>query len=455
MLLTLGAAIVVLGLLIFVHELGHFMAAKAVGIGVPRFSIGLGPATPLSFRRGETEYVISWVPFGGYVKMASAEDGEGTEALEGGRSRETFPREKLFEHKPLWARITVILAGVTMNALFAWLVYVVIAVGYGRAEEPTTTIARFDAETLPPAAAALADVPFGTKILRVNGDTVASFNDIFERLQDITSERLRFDFSAPQDPIILPISGLQSSDRAAILSSIELHWEARIGQVNPGSAADRAGLAAGDLVVGIGGDTVRTWTEMVDVVRGSAGVELPIEVLRGAEVVSTVVVPDARTERDPETGEDQVIGQLGVFREITARRVRFGLGEATLEGTRRVGQDARNIWFAVTQLVTGGLSPRELGGPLQIGMLAGQTARAGLETFLSFMAFFSVNLAILNMLPIPVLDGGQFMFLLLEGVRGKPLSLEFRMRLTQFGLVILLGIMAWALTNDLLGVFGR
>ncbi|MBI4421042.1 MAG: site-2 protease family protein, partial [Gemmatimonadetes bacterium] len=122
MLLTLGAAIVVLGVLIFVHELGHFLVAKAVGVGVPRFSMGLGPVTPLRWRWGETEYVVSWVPFGGYVKMATAEEDEQSAVaqIEGGAAEQKFPPDQLFENKPLWARIMVIVAGVTMNALFAW-----------------------------------------------------------------------------------------------------------------------------------------------------------------------------------------------------------------------------------------------------------------------------------------------------------------------------------------------
>jgi regulator of sigma E protease len=429
MLLTLAAAVVVLGVLIFVHELGHFMAAKAVGIGVPRFSIGLGPVTPLSFRHGETEYLISWIPFGGYVKMASREepDTDPTQALEGGTTERQFPPEKLFENKPLWARIIVISAGVLMNALFAFAVY----------------------------AQDLAGLPFGTQVARINGDTVTTWNDIIEQLSDPSSERIRFDFVGRLDPVILHIDGFAMEDRMAVLQSLVRLWDARIASIQPGSAADEAGFQAGDLIVRSDGDTIRAWTELVEIVRASPGELLSFTVLRGDSLVTLSAAPTAQTVRDPNTEEELEIGLLGVGPQIADSRVRLGLSASLVEGARRVRADAGIIWFALRGLVSGRLSPRELGGPVLIGQLSGQFARAGLEAFLSFMALFSISLAILNLLPIPVLDGGHLVFLVAEGIRGKPVSLNVRMRLTQFGLVILLGIMALAVTNDILRVFGR
>jgi regulator of sigma E protease len=457
MLLTLAAAVVVLGVLIFVHELGHFMAAKAVGIGVPRFSIGLGPVTPLSFRHGETEYLISWIPFGGYVKMASREepDTDPTQALEGGTTERQFPPEKLFENKPLWARIIVISAGVLMNALFAFAVYVFLAGAYGLRVDPTTRIAHVDTTVLPASAQDLAGLPFGTQVARINGDTVTTWNDIIEQLSDPSSERIRFDFVGRLDPVILHIDGFAMEDRMAVMQSLVRLWDARIASIQPGSAADEAGFQAGDLIVRSDGDTIRAWTELVEIVRASPGELLSFTVLRGDSLVTLSAAPTAQTVRDPNTEEELEIGLLGVGPQIADSRVRLGLSASLVEGARRVRADAGIIWFALRGLVSGRLSPRELGGPVLIGQLSGQFARAGLEAFLSFMALFSINLAILNLLPIPVLDGGHLVFLVAEGIRGKPVSLNVRMRLTQFGLVILLGIMALAVTNDILRVFGR
>ena len=452
MLLTIGAAILVIGVLIFVHELGHFVAAKAVGIAVPRFSIGLGPVTPLSVRRGETEYVISWIPFGGYVKMASREEQEEAMAdLEGGAAAETFPPDRLFENKPLWARIVVILAGVTMNVVFAWVVYTLLAATFGRLETPTTTIARVDSTNLPAAAEPLLALPTDSKILRVNGDTVASWNDVQAGITDPTSEELRFDF-AQADPIVLPIDGFAMEERFGVLQSLVPRVEARIGLVAPGSAADAAGFEVGDLVVRAHGEQIEDWPQMVELVQRSEGDSVEFVVLRGGSEVTLTAVPQPATIRDPATGEEREIGQLGVNREF--RQVKFGPLAALVAGGRRVRQDGDLILTTLSGLIRGRVSARELGGPVLIGQISGQVARQGVVSMLTFMALFSVNLAILNLLPIPVLDGGQLVFLLIEGVRGKPMPLELRVRFSQLGLVILLGIMALALTNDLLRVFG-
>jgi regulator of sigma E protease len=150
MVITVLALIVVLGVLIFVHEAGHFVAAKWAGIYVHRFSLGLGPPIPwLTFRRGETEYSISWLPLGGYVKMASREEDIGSSALEGGAPAVAVPPDRVFEAKPIWQRMVVILAGVTMNALFAWAVFAFLAYKNGRQIDPVTTVGRVVAEELP------------------------------------------------------------------------------------------------------------------------------------------------------------------------------------------------------------------------------------------------------------------------------------------------------------------
>ena len=449
MLLTLGAFIIVLGVLIFVHELGHFMAAKAVGIGVPRFSIGLGPASPLSFRRGETEFVVSWIPFGGYVKMASKEDPEEFEALEGGASDEQdFPPDKLFENKPLWARMLVLSAGVLMNVLFAWVVYVGLTAVYGRQEDPTTTISYVRADVLPESAARLADVPHGTKILRINGDTVEAWNDLRSIFINPGSKELRLDFDGGFPVVALPIDGYALEERQAIYTALVPKHEARIGSVNGGSAAARAGIEPGDLVIGADGDTLRDWAEMVEVVEASPERQLELTVSRAGSTITLLATPTGQTHVNTETGERREIGQLGVFRESVVRRVRMGVGASLVEGWRLVGQDAGLILFTLRGLVLGRISPKELGGPVLIGQLSGQTARLGIVPFLQFMALFSVNLAILNLLPIPVLDGGHMMFLAYEGLMGKPVNERVAFGLTMLGLSFILGLMVYVIGLD-------
>ncbi|MFQ5703578.1 MAG: RIP metalloprotease RseP [Gemmatimonadales bacterium] len=453
MLLTIAAFGFVLGVLILVHELGHFIAAKLVGIGVPRFSIGFGPATPVRFRHGETDYQISWFPLGGYVKMASREEQEAMEALEGGALEDNYPPEKLFESKSLGARVFVISAGVIMNALFAWVVYSGMAAFLGRVEDPNTAIARVDPDVLPAAAEALAGLPFGTRIIRVNGDTARSWEDFQEGVLDPTSSALLLEFSGEVAPVSIPIPGIDTDDRQRILQAVEPLWEPRVGIVDPGQPAARAGLMRGDLILRAAGDTIPSWGDLVRAVEGSLGDSLVLSVLRADSILDVAVVPAERSIQDPITGETRKAGRIGIGRQADFKHVRYGIGGAVVQGARETGKMAGLVFFTLKGMVVGSVSPKELGGPILIGQAAGQFASLGIAALFNFMAFLSVNLAILNLLPIPVLDGGHLLFLLAEGVRGRPLSLTVRMRLTQVGLFLLLGIMALAITNDLFRVF--
>lgn len=454
MLLTIAAFVFVLGVLIFVHELGHFLAAKASGIGVPRFSIGFGPATPLRFRRGETEYVVSWFPLGGYVKMASREEQEAMGALEGGATGEEYPADKLFENKPLAARIVVLSAGVAMNALFAWFVYAALAGVYGRAEDPTTRLARVDATALPAAAEALAAVPSGTRIVRLNGDTVRSWTQLGRQLIDPRSAALRFEFAGGVEAVTVAIPGTDARERAALIEALKPMWRPTIGGLAPGFPAANAGLEPGDRIVAVNGDSIRVWDDLNQIVDVSAGDTLQLAVLRADSSFVVPIVPVEQTDRDPVTGQARKVGRIGIGPQIEPIRVRYGFVEAIAEGGRQTLDMTSQVLFTIKSMFTGQVSVRELGGPILIGQVSGQAAEAGLPALLGFMAFLSINLAILNLLPIPVLDGGHLVFLLIEGVRGKPLSLDVRLKLTQFGLAVIVGIMVLAFANDFLRLLG-
>ena len=453
MLLTLASFILVLGVLIFVHELGHFMAAKAVGIAVPRFSIGFGPATPLRFRRGETEYLISWIPFGGYVKMASLEEQEAMGALEGGELEKEYPPEQLFESKPLAARILVISAGVIMNALFAWAAYSGLLATHGRSEDLTVSIDRVDAEKLPEGAEALLQLPFGARVTQVNGASVESWNDILDGVLDPRSERLRFDFAAGVDPVSLEIPGLESEQRSQIASALIRLWEPRIGFVAEGMPAAGAGIQEDDLVTHIDGEALRSWDQLVEIVSGALGKTLQLTLDRGGEELTVAVDPEDTEVQDPVSGETRNVGRIGVSPKPDTRRVRLAPLAAIGEGARQTWDNGAQVLFFLKGMVMGRVSAKQLGGPILIGQASGQFARAGFVALVTFMAFLSVNLAILNLLPIPVLDGGHLVFLVLEGLRGgKPLPQQLRLRLTQVGLYLLLGLMAFALINDVLRI---
>jgi len=358
--LTIAVTILVLGVLIFVHELGHFVAAKSVDIEVPRFSIGLGPKM-FGFRRGETEYVISWIPLGGYVKMAGMADEEVTSKLEGGGDTGTGAGQRDFEAKPLWARTLVICAGVVMNWLFAILAFGAIAMGQGVAEP-------------------------------------------------------------------------------------------RITDVRPDSPAEAAGLQVDDLIRQVDGSRVRDPLQVSLLIERKPGAPVRFEIERGDERREITAIPDSVDLFNEIAQESRVVGRVGIGIGQASRPA--GVGEALAHGWGSTVYWSRAVVQFLGDLVTGRSSAREVGGPIMIGQISGQAARAGFWQLLSFMAIISINLAIFNLLPIPVLDGGHLLFLGIEAVRGRALSVEQRLRFTTVGMVFVVGLMLWAVGNDLLRVLG-
>jgi regulator of sigma E protease len=451
--MTVLATVIVLGVLIFVHELGHFLAAKAVGIEVQRFSIGLGPKI-FGFQRGDTEYVVSWIPLGGYVKMGGMDD-EVMERMEGGpqgEPREPNPRD--FDGKPIWARVFVISAGVIMNMAFAFTVYTGVNAVWGLQEIAQDRIGRVDVELLPPGAEALADLAVGARLTFVGEREVEHWGDVRDGFLEAPSGPLTVVTTEPSAEATIDVTG-DPANAAQILRAMPRWIEAEFGSINRGSPAERGGLEMGDRVLSANGIPVLNWYDFVEVVAARPGLRTELSLERRGGSLTRFVTPDEVSREDPETGETVQVGQVGIFaprEEVIYRAVSFGrslrLGYAETTGISRL------ILGFLGDLVTGGVSPREVGSIVTIGAASGQAAQLGLQTFLRFMALFSVNLAILNLLPIPILDGGHLVFLGIEAVRGKALSVEQRLRWSHVGFLIVMGIMLWALSNDILRLFG-
>lgn len=362
--MTILATLVVLGVLILVHELGHYWAAKALGVQVQRFSIGLGPKI-VGFRRGETEYVVAAIPLGGYVKMGGMGD-EAMEKLEGSSAIQT-PPERAFDNKPLWARTVVILAGVAMNMLFAFAAFTGVAAVWGVRAEPETT-----------------------------------------------------------EPVV--------------------------GLVSPSGPAAEAGIEPGDLITDVMGTPVASWTELVREIEARPGERVTFGLSReGRDIVRIAAVEAVEVELAD--GTETEIGRIGIVQELGY--VDLGAGEAVVHGLRQTVAVTVTIIDFLASLATGQVSPRDVGSVFTIGEASGQAAALGLDSFLAFMALFSINLAVLNLLPIPVLDGGHLVFLAIEAVRGgKPLTARQRLKWSNVGFLVVLGIMAWALSNDVLRLLG-
>jgi regulator of sigma E protease len=450
-LLAIVAGIVVIGVLIFVHELGHFLAAKAVGIAVLRFSFGLGPRTPIGITIGETDYCISWIPFGGFVKMAGLEEEGAPGSLEGAKQEREVPPERTFDAKPLWARIVVILAGVIMNAAFAFAIYTAVARAYGVPFDPTVTVGSVDTTRLPMGAAALRSLQPGDRIARINGDSIATWGDVQSALLTAPGSRITIEVAGRSAPILLDVARSDQAARDSLVSAVRPWHAAVVGAVSVGLPAARAGLKAGDTVVAAGGAPVASWDAMVGAIESSAERPLELVVKRGSRELKVVVTPQATRVRDVASGETRSVGRIGIGNSLPIHRL--GWIASLGDGLGQTGRAATVILFTLKGFFTGQVSVRDLGGPILVGQISGEVVRLGLEAFLSFIALFSVNLAILNLLPIPVLDGGHIVFLVIEGVRGRPLSLAQRQRLTQIGFFVLVGIMALALANDFLRLF--
>ena len=292
--MTILATVIVLGVLIFVHELGHFGAAKAVGVEVQRFSIGLGPKV-FGFKYGETEYVVSLIPLGGYVKMGGMDD-EVMDRLEGGSEDPVrVAGERDFDSKPIWARTFVISAGVIMNMLFAFGVYTFVIAKWGLPELSTTRVGIVMAETLPPGTEALAAVTPGSRFVRVGDRAVEDWGDVRAGFLTSTAGPIRIEVAEPANTFEIRIPAVES-ERRELFGSVASWVEAGVGAVNPGSPADKAGLEAGDRILSVSGVQVRTWWDFVDQIAMRPGERVEITIMRDDREVIRAVTLDAEEE---------------------------------------------------------------------------------------------------------------------------------------------------------------
>ena len=447
MFLTLLAFLVALGPLIFVHELGHFLVAKFVGIQVLRFSLGFGRPL-IQFRRGETEYWISWIPLGGYVKMAGMEEEGMVGELEGGKAATPLDPERSFDKKPVLARMAVIVAGVTMNLIFAWIVYTGLTLALGQTHLANQPIDSVEVARLPAAAQSLGSLQRGDRIVRINGDSIKTWTELLERFVD-GPDTLQLQVAGRETPVVVAFPHGDKDARREVARALRPLLPPAIGVVTPGQPAAKVGLQGGDVIVRAGGDTIRSWQEMVIKIRSSQNKPLPLDVLRGDSLLHVTVVPEENKQTDS-SGQVVTYGMIGAQPDPRGpiARVPVSFAAALADGAEQTVFQLVAIVVSVKKLITGQASSREVGGPILIAQMSGQMIRLGLEWFLAFMALLSVSLAVLNLLPIPVLDGGHLLFLIVEAVRRKPLSPQLRLRLTQVGMLVVLAIIALALSND-------
>ena len=457
MIYTLLVFIFVLGVLIFVHELGHFLASKLVGIQVLRFSIGLGKPL-VSYRWGETEYALAAIPFGGYVKMAGDDPAEGLEGSPPEEQEPTDPKRH-FDRKSIGARFLVIFAGPFMNFVLAALLYMGILYFQGAETYATTTLNSINKEWALPE---MEQIRPGSKILSINGKEPAHWDDIRESCLRATSSRIEFLLldGSRNERYTVSISAPDDSSRERLAYALLPEVEPRVGSVMPGKPAAKAGIKAGDLILKIDGRDIKSMWTATEIIHNSPEVALTLVLERDGEALSVQVTPEKGRPHQPDD-TFETVGLIGIIFGPRNIRIPLSLTESVVVGAQntvfKTVLIVRGLSHFFFGLISGAISLSEardvLGGPVMIGQMAGEAARAG--WLFSFMAFISLNLALLNLLPIPVLDGGHLLFLFIEVVRfGKPLSPQKRMRMIQVGLLIVFALMIFATANDLRRVFG-
>ena len=457
--------ILAIAILVFIHELGHFLAAKFFGMRVERFSVGF-PPNILSKRYGETEYVVGATPLGGYVRVSGMID----ESLDT-EDLADEPEGYEYRSKPVWQRMIFITAGVIFNVVLAVIIFAGINFAQGELYIPAEKV-----DGIHVAENSLADrigLKTGDRILAVNGEEIESYAQ-FRVNTLVAADPLRLtvdrngetkEISASRDEVMSVLnSEEEGKNRAGNATGITID-PAIIGGVGEGMPADSVGIRPGDRVVGVGKDTVRYWMEMSALISKNGRQPTEIRWLRPDSIDtvpenarrvsgSTRGTVYAATLTPASSNGDPVIGVMGMSGDLRqqvfdARFRQYGLGEAVVVGARDTWEYSATIVLGLKRVITGRDDPREsLGGPVKIAQITSQAAQAGAAAFWRIVAILSVTLAIMNILPIPALDGGHLMFLLYEAVTRREPSTRVRLIAQQIGMILLLGLMTFLIFND-------
>ena len=444
---TIVAFVVALGLLIVFHEFGHFLVARWCGIKVLRFSIGFGqPLLRKRWGKDQTEWVIAAFPLGGYVKMLDESEG-------------AVPPEELartFNRKPVAQRLAVVAAGPIANFLLAIVLYWFLFVLGVSAMKPVL------GPVMPATPAAVAGFEKGDTIVKIEAEPVATWQDArwlllssaVERSPAVTVEIL--DTHGQLVSRQIDFSGIHADDldgdflKKVGLSSYQPAVKPIISQVTPDSAGSRAGLQAGDEILAIDGKRITLWEDLVQKIRASPGIPLMLDIHRNGTTLSIEVVPDTTTD----SGEK--IGKIGIGPRIDHDElnkllieVSYPVGTAMVKAISKTWETSIFTLHMLWKMVVGEVSWKNVSGPITIADYAGKSAQMGLSSYLGFVALISISLGVLNLLPIPVLDGGHLMYYVIEIVKGSPVSAKAIEMGQQVGMILLFALMAFAIYNDI------
>jgi len=440
--------IVTLAILVVVHEFGHFWVARRCGVKVLKFSVGFGKPLWSRLAKDGTEYIVAAIPLGGYVKMLDEREGEvASDEL-----------DKAFNRKSLRARVAIVAAGPIANLLFAilayWLIFVLGVPGI------RPVIADVDVNS----PAAVAQFVSGDEILSVNGRDTATWSSVYRSLSRIAETGGKTEFIVNSGgtelsrTLILDKINISSSPSISLLQKIGLTpirmgLKPIIGSVASGQGADKAGIKSGDLILSVEGESIKDWMHLVTIVQANANKPLEVMLERNAQVETIVLtpIPDANN-----------IGKIGVGVDSSKTIINTDMQAVERYGViSAIGKACYETWSfsaatlnSIGGMLTGTVSSKNIGGPITIAQYAGKSADRGLISFLSFLAMISISLGLLNLLPIPILDGGHLALYLIEWIRGNPLSEQTQFQIQKVGMALLLILMFLAFFNDLTRLFG-
>jgi len=435
--------LVVLGVLVAFHEFGHFLAARFSGVKVLKFSIGFGPKL-FGRQVGETEYLLSAVPLGGYVKLFGEEESDAQTEEECRRS---------FAHQPLRKKMLIVAAGPAFNFLLAFLIFSGWLATGAPLFVPTFKDLTPDVEALRPGSpAAAAGVQVGDRILRVNDKDVSTRTDLLDAIARSEGKPLSLDVrrGGQVKTLILTPEAIpyKDGDKEQVGYQIGIEETAPVvTAVMAGSPAMAAGFQDGDRVVRIEDQDIHTWSQMTGLVRDHPNRPLHFQVKRDGAVVSLTVTPVP--EKAMVDGKPIEVGKIGIS----------GPGRSVVRAASPLlavfrGAEATWGWTELTvvgiyKMIAGEISSKNIGGPLTIANISGEAAAQGTSSVVFLIAILSINLGVLNLLPIPILDGGHLLFFLIEAVLRRPLGERQREIAQQVGLLLLVGIMVFAFWNDI------
>jgi len=424
--------LVLIGVMILIHELGHFWAARYFDVKVEAFSFGFGPRI-FGFRRGETEYKVSWLPFGGYVKMTGEQP-----------SDENISDPRSFLAKPRWQRAIIAFAGPFMNMVLAvGLLTGLFMIKYQKvADEDMQAVI---GHVTPDSPAAKAGIQDGDRIVKLDGKNNPTWEDV--GLKTITGTNQPMFLTMERngkrfDTIVTPVANDRSGGGSA---GWDERGEVQIAAVEPGYPAEKAGLKKGDLLVSVDGQPIHSVTKFQELTRNSGGQPLEIVVLRNGQTEDVRAQPVYAKLDGPQRWMIGVVPQ----QKLKLITTRLSLPDALDESLRENAKDAALFGQVIRGIVERRMSPKTIAGPIGIAQISGEAAREGPSAFVMLMAMLSMQLAILNLLPIPILDGATILMLFVEMIMQRDLSLNVKDAVFKVGFVFIMVLLAFVIYNDI------